>query len=393
MKENDLNNQLTEIDKTLKKRQEEYPDRGKSYNLLCKQLIDLSEGIREYSRYQQITPRPDIIDVCDQFVQQPVFICGAMKSGTTLILNLLDNHTDIFALPGDSHFASSFDKWNNDDFSTIMDYWIHRLINPTGKEPFWFLGPDLSSLETFSKYLYYFLKETPYNVLESIAMAVYVANEFPNNLPPKKLWIEKTPGNELYFPFLKKTFPKARFIHIIRDPLENLVSLQKLTGIRNWSASIEEHALKMKRHFKIAKNNYERNTDIYCIVKYENLISNPETTLKDICKFLHIEFEENLLTPTENGVPATSNSMFKKSRVQGKILDQSQKTRYKKYLDESTTLNIISLIQKEANYFDYEWELDGIESNQLSWQETLFRKIYVTSNIYRNKIKRFVKKV
>jgi len=84
-----------------------------------------------------------------------------MKSGTTLILNLLDNHTDIFALPGDSHFASSFDQWKNDDYSTIMDYWIHRLINPTGKEPFWFLGPDLSSLETFSKYLYYFLKEKP----------------------------------------------------------------------------------------------------------------------------------------------------------------------------------------------------------------------------------------
>jgi len=200
-----------------------------------------------------------------------------------------------------------------------------------------------------------------------------VANELPNNLPPKKLWIEKTPGNELYFPFLKKIFPKAKFIHIIRDPLENLVSLQKLTGIRNWSAFIEEHALKMKRHFQIAKNNYERNIDRYCIVKYENLISNPETSLREICKFLHIKFENNLLIPTENGVAATSNSMFKQSRVQGKFLDQSQKTRYKKYLDYSTTLNIISLIQKETNYFDYEWEVDGIESNQLSWQGRIQR--------------------
>ena len=40
-----------------------------------------------------------------------------------------------------------------------------------------------------------------------------------------RYWVEKTPGNEEYFDSILDRFPNAKFIHIIRDPLDNLVSL------------------------------------------------------------------------------------------------------------------------------------------------------------------------
>jgi len=392
MDKSELNKEISTIDHLLKKRFEEYPERGKSYEQMCDHLVIFSEKLRKFIDYHSFEPHPNVGQMCDRFAQNPIFICGSMKSGTTLLIQLLDNHSDLFVLPGDSHFFNQYNTWKRNDFNSIMDAWIHSLINPSGKEPFWFLGPDLETLADFSKYLYYFLNQTSYEIFVCVVMAAYAAiGNDESNLPEKKYWVEKTPSNELHVPFLIQKFPDAKFIHIVRDPLENLVSLMKLNELRKRNLSIYENAFHMKKQFKAGRKNQKKMGEKkYHIIKYEELVSEPEKILKEICEFLNITFEKTLQEPTENGVSAMSNSMFKNSRVRGKILDQSNKQRFKKHLETTTINDILSIFEKEASYFDYHWDDSEIS---LDKHTRLLNKAKVFSIITKNRGKRFFQNI
>ena len=41
----------------------------------------------------------------------PIFILGCHKSGTTLLRNLLDGHKDLFAVPTETHFLANIGYW------------------------------------------------------------------------------------------------------------------------------------------------------------------------------------------------------------------------------------------------------------------------------------------
>ena len=42
---------------------------------------------------------------------EPIFICGHRKSGTTLYLNLFDNHNELFTYPHDLNIFYAFENY------------------------------------------------------------------------------------------------------------------------------------------------------------------------------------------------------------------------------------------------------------------------------------------
>jgi len=259
-------------------------------------------------------------------------------------------------MPGDSHYVNNTDKWDRRQFEEISTFWLKRLINPTGKKPFWFIGPGRSQLETFLRYLYYFLSNSSKDAFVCAIMAVYAANSKSYGLHPKRYWIEKTPHNELNALKLNSRFPDAKFIHILRDPLENIASLKRMSEIRNQDITSYEYALLIRRLFSAAQKNKKMfGREKYCILKYEDLVANPERVLNAACGFLDIEFHETLLEPTENGLPGISNSMFPESMVEGKILDLSRRQRFKELLEKQELKNIVTILYKDAMRAGYNW--------------------------------------
>ena len=55
-------------------------------------------------------PEPDLIEQAKQLINSPLFICGTMKSGSTMLVELLDSHPNLVVLPGDTHFISSIKR-------------------------------------------------------------------------------------------------------------------------------------------------------------------------------------------------------------------------------------------------------------------------------------------
>jgi hypothetical protein len=47
---------------------------------------------------------PDELDRGLELAQRPVFVCGAARSGTTLLRDLLDGHQQVIAIPNESGF-------------------------------------------------------------------------------------------------------------------------------------------------------------------------------------------------------------------------------------------------------------------------------------------------
>lgn len=111
-----------------------------------------------------------------------------------------------------------------------------------------------------------------------------------------------------------KIYMDGYLISIIRDP-ENWYSSAKIhsesysdlnKSLKIWKKSVEA-SLKLKKKF----------SNKVIIIKFDDLINNPQNVMKKICKVVRIKYDKILLKPTFNRTPILSNSSFK--AVEGMI--------------------------------------------------------------------------
>ena len=101
---------VEKIDGYLKERIKEAPFKGQKFGLLMKEIENLCEYLT--NSIKSYIPKKEILNLIENFKKKPIFICGNPKSGTSLILELLDGHNSIFALPGYSGYFYAFLKKN-----------------------------------------------------------------------------------------------------------------------------------------------------------------------------------------------------------------------------------------------------------------------------------------
>jgi hypothetical protein len=329
-----MNQTAVELNKALEERDRLFPIRDPSNTAILDKVN--AEYLKHLCNLLPSNWKPDmeLVLKAKAVIDNPVFICGFMKSGTTLLKQLLDGHPELIVLPGDSHMVNSINKDMKDaaalankiPFSHKINewngYWVSRLINPTGQKPFWFFGRAEKPYVDFLEYLKYWRSELPEQECSpflSVVLAFYCAN--PERPVKPLFWVEKTPGNEMKFDQIRTFCPNARFIHIVRDPKQNLPSLMKLSLAR-WrkTTAIENFANGIRKSFECGLINLKKADETkYHLLRYENLISRPTVETEKIAQFLGIDLAPSLLRPSVNNRPAVSNSMFDDRRVSGII--------------------------------------------------------------------------
>jgi hypothetical protein len=108
------------------------------------------------------------------------------------------------------------------------------------------------------------------------------------------LFSNKKPIYSFFVYRLLKLFPEAKFIHIVRDPRDNLYSHIKTFKATNtlflamrwlkYNQGIEEQKRKMP--------------DKYFTLLYEDFVTSPEQKLKQVCDFLQVEYSDSMLINT-----------------------------------------------------------------------------------------------
>jgi len=109
----------------------------------------------------------------------------------------------------------------------------------------------------------------------------------------KRLWLEKTPNHILCLPYIRQLFPDAPIIHIIRDGRD---VAESLTKVRFGSLNFFENLVGWRDAVSAARQ-FGDSDDRYLCIRYEDLVADPSATLKVVCGFLGVRFEERMLAP------------------------------------------------------------------------------------------------
>lgn len=316
-----------------------------------------------------------------EFLENPVFICGAPRSGTTLLSNLLDGHHNLIVFPVETHILQYFMIYRGKvrEIFFLRDYLfthdIRMYIDPSYREEFnryltieygAHAKLDLSDIdgETFIKTYTDFLRKNGVNlktIYQSVALSLYRSLTSNGNMQPK-WFVEKRPlDNEMFAPLLKKVFPRAKFIHILRDLRTRYASAKRRRIKRlkycpplNGEDFVRGHAKISMISFILAKRNKTLLGDDYLIVKYEDLTLRPKETMKNISSFLSLPWEDILTIQTVLGKKTTPISSFKTSANGVLVTDFDRLKAFNKITSKLERM-IVNLCNKDvAQEFGYD---------------------------------------
>jgi len=213
----------------------------------------------------------------------PIFIGGIQRSGTTLMRVMLDAHPRICCGP-------------------------ELMVLPVVAEHYKFLaGKNREVMESYGN--------TPADVQRSCRVFVedLVANF--RRAQGKPRWAEKTPQNVRYMITLGEIFPDARFIAMLRDGRDVACSLLTM----DWTDSATGRKLDYVQSVAAAARHWRdtvlraRNLAMHpslagrvLEVRYEDLVTETEATMRTVLAFLGEEWDEAVLahhTKERDGEP------------------------------------------------------------------------------------------
>lgn len=198
-----------------------------------------------------------------------------------MLLDSLDRHPDLYGFPRETR---------------LIPYLLQNLCN------FGDLRDDRNFLRLWNR-----VRDIPaFRVMNGGRVPPLPANwaEFPRELGSildavfgffaaqheKVRWIEKTPQHVQHLEGLHRLFSKAKFIHLIRDGRACAASLQK-----RWYRTPELTIYRWRNVVSLGRAQGRELTGDYFELKYEDLTSAPEHWMRQICQFLSIPFQPDVL--------------------------------------------------------------------------------------------------
>ncbi len=214
-----------------------------------------------------------------------VFIIGRPRSGTTMLRFMLDAHPNI-RIPLESAFIKNlFPKYGKIkiwDEKTVLTFFEELLRQP--QYNLWTIDNDFLKQEL--------LKVPENSTFQDICKIIYLntISFFEKN--EIKILADKNPPYTLSIPLLLKIFPDARFIYIVRDYRDNVLSMKNVDFEKPWLPSL---AYRWRYYNKIFLKSYNKDKSRFHIVKYEDLVKEPEKYLTKLCEFLNVNFIEDMI--------------------------------------------------------------------------------------------------
>ncbi|WP_417557645.1 sulfotransferase family protein [Mesoflavibacter zeaxanthinifaciens] len=107
--------------------------------------------------------------------------------------------------------------------------------------------------------------------------------------------LDKTPRYYLIIDELLKTFPNAKFVFLVRNPLNTFAST-----IKRYKSNLKDKLLYLKSDFICSYDNIYKTlsnttSSNLILIKYEDLCNKTKPTLKFLYDFLEIEYKEDYL--------------------------------------------------------------------------------------------------
>jgi hypothetical protein len=309
-------------------------------------------------------------EIC-AFNRRGLFLGGAAKSGTTLLLALLDGHPKLAVLPEETHFFGRRKKFSaltsypakarwllessESDLRLLAQGRVERLRKTNG-------SPDTRDYSAFDysgfvRLTEHFAIQPRVNdslIFSEVIRAYAIINgcDWRNCVR----WVEKTPGNEVYADDLFKLFPEAKLLQVVRDPRAVFASRKKHL-VRRYGRYAKAHRYVREWNQSARQiGKLQKGNESYLLIRYEDLIQNTGGTMEKVCQFIGIELLPVILEPTRAGKQWGGNSAYEKSfgGISGESVSQ-----WKNELTKDEISWIEMHCRKGMQIAGYQLETDG----------------------------------
>lgn len=208
--------------------------------------------------------------------KQPLFIVGSMRSGSTWVRNML-RRVPSFICPEETHFLRWSEPFRSPGgmhpHTTNKVLKMHRELDG--------VDPDVFEL---------MLQRCPSKAhLHRTYIGAFAQAQ---GLSEPYRWFDKTPQNIYGLPLILAEFPRARVLHLVRNPLNVVASLQlgKQVNIPDLEGAINCWLEAVKIWDAIAPRFKKRTMEM----RYEDLLDNLDTNLTAITDFAQVEHSAGL---------------------------------------------------------------------------------------------------
>lgn len=205
------------------------------------------------------------------------FVVGSARSGTTLLRLILNTHGGI-AVPPESRFIVELHP--EDDHEVEVEPLLAALAAHKRFQA-WDLPIDSARAELEGR------RAASYAEVMEAAYKAYAGAR------SKTAWGDKTPRYIEHIPLLAHLWPASRFIHLVRDGRNVALSYAEVPFGPNNVA----HAGELWKRRVTAGLTAGRalGAGRYLEVSYEQLVADPRSQVADICDFIGLGFESEML--------------------------------------------------------------------------------------------------
>jgi hypothetical protein len=213
----------------------------------------------------------------------PIFIVGAPRSGTTMLQYRLRNHPRMSFPTGESHFFIPLyrDQAQYGDLSRLAN--IRSVLQAMYKQSRDFLETDLQGMKFDIDTLARELHADGRHSMPAIISGLFEKNAQGEG---KVRWGDKTPYYVMHLPILLEWFPDAQIVHLIRDGRDVTLSLfgrQHDFYVYNAYFAAEYWESYVEKGRALGR---QLTSSQYLELRYEDLLDQPETTMRTLCDFL-----------------------------------------------------------------------------------------------------------
>jgi len=197
--------------------------------------------------------------------EAPIFIVGMPRTGTTLVERIVGQGEGIRSAEETNDFTLAFSSVINDYIASNPD----RNLNPLSA------ALEVNYSEIARKY--------QENMLGMLGKA--------------DRYMDKTPFNFLYCGLIKKAFPKARILHLVRDPMDTCFAVFKtlFDMAYLYSYDLEELADYYIGYRRLMDHWHALMPGAILDVRYEDLVSDPLDISKRIAEYVGFEWSSELI--------------------------------------------------------------------------------------------------
>lgn len=273
------------------------------------------------------------------FSSSPVFIVGTPRSGTTLLRLIMDSHPDIAITPESSFLFRVTPLWDKllsrgggrDSISKLLGMlrmipqvkdWMPASCNPEE------ILADCGQKVTLAA------------VLDSIYHLYAIEKG-------KRVWGDKTPKNLHSIDAILRLYPNAKIVVVVRDCRDVALSLRKAEFS---NVSYVSSAIRWQNDVDLAIKAMKRHADCVKVVKYEDLLSAPEETLKMLLGFCGLREEPKLL---ERYATHDDDVVHTKSSLYMKPVSKNNIAKWKTSMPDGDVRNIEALAKEGLAYLGY----------------------------------------